>query len=227
MSRALIHLARRTSPSFSPPDTLTERHLSFYSGMGRRVESANSTGDTMSAPSQSRHPGPSRWTGNRSRIGLLLVIGGGLPLLLGCPTGDSRRTDSIAGKLPEGVALSLVVVDDPPLATAIERLAGEWNALTGSDLRVSRMSQAELAATETLDADAVICPSCQVGEVASQAEIVPLPKHLLDDGEGIWPGIFSLLRVREAVWGQEVVGVPFGSPVFLYSSGVPPSSLAQ
>ena len=169
----------------------------------------------MSAPSQPRHPGPSRWSGNRSRIGLLLVIGGGLPLLLGCPTGDSRPTDRIAGKLPEGVALSLVVVDDPPLANAIERLAGEWKGLTGSDLRVSRMSQAELAAAETLGADAVICPSCQVGDVASQAEIVPLPKHLLDDKEGIWPGIFSLLRVREAVWGQEVVGVPFGSPVFV------------
>ncbi len=169
----------------------------------------------MAAPSRPRQPGTSRGTGNRSRIGLLLVIGGGLPLVLGCPTGDSRPTDGIAGKLPEGVVLSLVVVDDPLLATAIERLAGEWNGLTGSDLRVSRMSPAELADAETLDADAVIGPSCQVGDIASRAEIVPIPKHLLDDEKQIWPGIFSLLRVREAVWGKEAVGVPFGSPVLV------------
>jgi len=169
----------------------------------------------MAAPSPPRHPGASRSTGNRGRIGLLVVLGVGLPWLVGCPTGDSGSMDRVAGQLPEGVALSVMVVDDPPLATAIERLSGEWKGLTNSDLRVSRTSSAELAAAETLDADAVIGPSCQVGEVAFRAEIVPVPKRLLDDKKQVWPGIFSLLRVREAVWGKQTVGVPFGSPVLL------------
>jgi len=169
----------------------------------------------MAGPSAPRHPRPSRSTGSRWSLGLLVVLGGALPWLLGCPTDDSAPTDRVAGQLPEGVALSVVVVDDPPLATAIERLSGEWKGLTDSDLRVRRMSSAELAAAETLDADALIGPSCQVGEVASRAELVPVPDRLLDDKERVWPGIFSLLRVREAVWGKQTVGVPFGSPVLV------------
>ncbi len=165
----------------------------------------------MSRPSALQLPLSPTGRANRLAVGLLVV---GLSFLAGCPAPEPGPEEG-AGALPAGTELSLLVIDDPRLADAVEGLAGEWSALSGSGLRVSRMSQEELAAAETLDADAIVCPSCQIGDVAARTEIVPIPDPMLEDEEGTWPGIFSLLRVREAVWGKETVGVPLGAPVLV------------
>ncbi len=157
----------------------------------------------------------SRLTGNRRKLGFSLAACSLLLLLAGCPDADSRRTTPPGGALPEGIQLELLVVDDPALAAAIEQVEGEWNALTGSTFRVDRISLDELEAAQTLEGDAVIAASCEIGNMQAKAQIVPVPPNLLKQDQGGWPDVFSLLRVREAVWGEEVVGVPFGSPVLV------------
>ena len=157
----------------------------------------------------------SKSTGDGLRIGRLPVGCCLLLLLTGCPIGGSNRDGGPGSVLPKEVDLKLLVVDDPALATAIERLAGEWNAQTGSGFQVEQISQHELAARDVVPADAVICPSCQLGGLAENVGVVRVPDNLLEDDLGSWPDIFSLLRVRETVWGSVVVGVPLGSPVFV------------
>ena len=58
-----------------------------------------------------------------------------------------RQRNSRPGKGPlEGVSLRLAVVDDPGLATAADRLRGEWNAQTGATLEVVKTTEKELDA---------------------------------------------------------------------------------
>ena len=158
---------------------------------------------------------PWRLIGDRRRLGLALLACAFLLLLGGCPDAESRRTTPSEGMPPENIELSVLVVDDPALAAAIEQAGGEWNALTGSSLRVDQISQEELEAAQTLKADAVIAPSCQVGDVQAKAQLALVPASRVEDEQGSWSESFSLLRVREAVWGNEVVGVPLGSPVLV------------
>jgi multiple sugar transport system substrate-binding protein len=159
-------------------------------------------------------PAPWKLPGNRQTLGLPLVVAPLLLLLAGCP--DTEPGDTTPeGALPQNAELRLLVVDDPALAAAVGRAEGEWNALTGSGFQVDQISQEELEGAEALEADAVIAASCLVGQVQAQAEIVPVPPHLVEDDRDGWSDLFSLLRVREAVWGKQVVGVPFGSPVLV------------
>jgi multiple sugar transport system substrate-binding protein len=167
----------------------------------------------MSAAVPSTVPLLSRLTRRGLTMGVLLILGCALPLLAGCPKAGPEGPERPEGVLPEGTTLSLVVVGDPSLATAIERLQGEWNALTGAGLKVERMSAEKLADAETLNADAVICSPCHVADVAAKAQIVRVPEGLTDGPA--WSDVFSLLRTRQAVWGQHIMGVPFGSPVFV------------
>jgi multiple sugar transport system substrate-binding protein len=148
-------------------------------------------------------------------MGLALVVGSLLVLLAGCPNGDDRRQPPPEDALAQGIELELLVVDDPALAAAIEQVEGEWNALTGCTYRVEQVSQEELETAQTLPSDAVIAPSCLVGEVQARAEVVPVPADFLERGQGGEPDLFSLLRAHEAVWGKQAVGVPLGSPVLV------------
>jgi multiple sugar transport system substrate-binding protein len=134
-------------------------------------------------------------------------------LLAGCPSDEPGPEDRPEGMLPEGVQLTLLVVDDPALAAAIEQLHGEWDALTGSDYRVEQVSQGDLADGETPTTDAIIAPTGLLGVLAEKRGVVPVPKNYFNDEQGTWTDIFSLLRSREAVWGYQAVSVPFGSPV--------------
>ena len=112
----------------------------------------------------------------------------------------------------EGLKLRLAVVDDPALAAAVVRVHGEWNAQTGAEFQVEQVTEKDLANAEALPADAVLCPSHLLGGLAERKLLAPVPPPILHDAE--WGGIFELLRLREAAWANEIMAVPFGSPVF-------------
>jgi multiple sugar transport system substrate-binding protein len=134
--------------------------------------------------------------------------------LAGCPKPQSNSKGG-AARLPlEGIKLRLVVAGDPELADAAARLRGEWISQTGSEFQVDSMTEQDLADAGSLAADAVVCPSYQLGTLAQRKQIVPLPKKAASDESRNWSGIFELLRLREAAWGADIEGVPFGSPVF-------------
>jgi multiple sugar transport system substrate-binding protein len=135
-----------------------------------------------------------------------------LVLLAGCPKADSDSNKKPAALRFEGVTLRLAVADDPALAAAVERVKGEWNAQTGSELEVVKTTGRDLLRADGLPADAVLCPSRLLADLAERGRLAPVLKPILHDPE--WAGVFPLVKLREAVWGNQTMAVPFGSPVF-------------
>ena len=112
-----------------------------------------------------------------------------------------------------GVKLQLVVVDDPAIANAVRGFRDEWNAQTGAEVEVVETTEKQIAAAEPLPGDAVICPAYLLGPLAEAKRLAPVPHSLTRDPNGPWSQTFELLRNQEAVWGNDVYGVPLGSPV--------------
>jgi len=135
-----------------------------------------------------------------------------LLLLAGCPKEDSDSNKKPVKRLLEGVTLRLAVIDDPALAAAVVRVKGEWNAQTGSELEVVETTEKDLLRADRLPADGVLCPSRLLGVLAEREWLAPIPRRVLHSDE--WAGVFSLPKLREAVWGNQTMAVPFGSPVF-------------
>ena len=137
-------------------------------------------------------------------------------LLAGCDR-SSQQTEKIDEQPLRGIELTLAVVDDPTMAAAVTQLRGEWSAQTGAEFKVEQLTSAKLLSAERLTADAFIAPAYQLGELAERRAIAPLPNQTaFERGTATgWGDVFELLRTREAVWGDKVMGVPFGSPVFV------------
>jgi multiple sugar transport system substrate-binding protein len=153
-------------------------------------------------------------------LGLLAAVAS-LTLALTACDGPSSSTTPATSQPLAGGKFRLLVVDDPALATAAERLRGEWNAQTGADFEIRRVTEKDLAAamskskSKTLDADGIICSSAMLGPLAAQELVAPLPEKLLRGSAGAWADIFDLEQLREAAWGRQVVAVPLGSPVLV------------
>jgi multiple sugar transport system substrate-binding protein len=131
----------------------------------------------------------------------------------GCYKSPSNGTARIQ-KLPlAGVKLKLAVADDPGLAAAVIRLQGEWNRQTGGEYEVAKIAANDLAKAKTLPADAVICPPGLLGPLAEQKLIGAVPDSLQKSPQ--WADVFDLLRHQEVGWGNEIMAVPFGSPVLV------------
>ena len=148
-----------------------------------------------------------------NRLFKIIVVFALLPLLVGCP--DSKTADQSAEetKLPlEGVSLTLAVNDDAPLADAIEKLAGEWQVQTGSELKVVRLEADSIEKLKEAKADALITASHMLGPLAEAEVIAPLDRKELEDDPSKWSETFEIPRLPEATWGEKLYGVSFGSP---------------
>ncbi len=139
-------------------------------------------------------------------------------LVTGCPQATEGPEEPVSSQSLAGVSLKLLVAGDPQIAAAAQRLQGEWTAQTGSDFQVDSISEEDLTEADTIEADALICPSYQLG-VLAQRKLVSrlpgslLPRKLLPEGADHWSDVFELQKLREVAWGDDVVAVPFGSPV--------------
>lgn len=159
-------------------------------------------GDYTASP-RYRDPGP-----RLQAVAFCLLL-----FLSGCPQPDSSTDKKPTQKPFEGVKLQLLVVDDPELSSAIDRLArDEWTAQTGAELVIIQTTEKNLADAASLSVDAVICPSHMLGSLAERSLLAPVPLKMLRSPQ--WGEVFELLRLREAAWGNKIIAVPFGSPVF-------------
>jgi multiple sugar transport system substrate-binding protein len=132
-------------------------------------------------------------------------------ILLGCSTQPAAPTASTEPESP-GLPLTVLIIDDPPLAAAVER---QWAARADGPLRIQQVTTAELLAEKRrhIAADAVIFPSGLMGELAEQNLITPIPAATLNSPEFDRRDIFDLVRQAEIVWGERIFAVPLGSPV--------------
>jgi multiple sugar transport system substrate-binding protein len=132
-------------------------------------------------------------------------------LLTGCSMQPATQPVAPEPKAPAS-PLTLLIVDDSPLAAAIER---QWAARTDGQLQIQQATTEELLAQKPLRiaADALIFPSGLLGELAEANLLSPIPAGILNSPEFDRRDIFDLIRQTEIVWGEQVFAVPLGSPV--------------
>jgi hypothetical protein len=106
--------------------------------------------------------------------------------------------------------LRVLVVNEPELAEAIDRLRGEWNARSGGELTTSSMTWSDLVAAKSLDSDVVVFPSRYLGEVFVRNWLRPVRSNVLQSGELNLSDIFPVARRNLIEWGDEVMALPLG-----------------
>src|SRR3954469_13556306 len=149
-----------------------------------------------------------------SRCLQILVVCAAL-LLAGCPSNRQAPTPD-AGEFANGtpprasVALRVLVVNEPGLAEAINRLRGEWAERSGGELKANSLPWPEVAAAKSLDTDVIVFPSRYMGELCSRGLLRPVRKSVLDSGEFNASDVFPLIRRDLMKWGGEVMALPLG-----------------
>ena len=136
-----------------------------------------------------------------------LVIGAAL-LVAGCASDDSQPTPPPVSRA--SVALRVLVVNEPELAAAIERLRGEWAERLGGSLTAEAKPWSEVAAADSLDADVILFPSRYMGELCTRGWLRPVRSNVLEDAEFNADDIFPLVRRKLINWGGQTMALPLG-----------------
>lgn len=141
-----------------------------------------------------------------------LMLGCVLAISAGCPQPPPPASPAnAAAKTP----LRVMVVDDPPLATALAR---EWLAHTETKVELVEVTAEKAAAASQLPVDVVIYPPALLGQFATADLLLPLAENALSDPAYARDEILPVLKSVETTWGRRTVAVPLGSPqlVLLY-----------
>src|SRR5215212_2719888 len=125
----------------------------------------------------------------------------GVVLLSGCPRGEQAKPQA-ARKAPRAsVALRVLVVNEPGVAEAINRLRGEWAERSGGELKTDTLSWTDVAAAKSLDADVIIFPSRYMGELCTRGWLRQVRKSILESDEFNASDVFPLIRRNLMKWG--------------------------
>jgi hypothetical protein len=142
-------------------------------------------------------------------FGCLLLLA-----LAGCPRGQQKqeaaKTSGEAAKPSASVTLRVLVVNEPGMAEAINRLRGEWAERSGGTLSASATTWADLATMKELDADAIVFPSRYLGELCTRDWLRPVRSSVLESPELNAADIFSLVRQTLMKWGGQTMALPLG-----------------
>jgi hypothetical protein len=106
--------------------------------------------------------------------------------------------------------LRALVVNEPGLASAINRLRGEWADRSGGEITATEATWADLAGAPTIDADVVIFPSRYLGELCVRDWLRPVRPHVLASDTLDAADIFPLVRQQLISWGGGVMALPLG-----------------
>jgi multiple sugar transport system substrate-binding protein len=148
-----------------------------------------------------------------SRLFVLLIV-----LLAGCSQRPeaSTATNISPNTTRPSVALRVLVVNDPSLATAINRLRGEWSEREGGTLVAESKPWAEATSTDAISADVIVFPARYLGELAGRLRPVrdSVISSKLHNAEDLLP----LAREKLAVYGGRRFALPLGIqlPLFGY-----------
>ena len=160
-----------------------------------------------------RSPRPSPGSqGRTTRGGVICALFAAL-ILAGCL--GERQPATSAGESDQGgprpsVALRVLVVNEPELAEAIDRLRGEWSERTGGELLAAAIGWKDLSAAKTLDADVLVFPSRYLGELCLRDWLRPVRPHVLESEDLDWADIFPLIRRESIRWDGQVMALPLG-----------------
>jgi len=129
-------------------------------------------------------------------------------LLTGCPRNRPQPAPP-AGPRPS-VALHVLVVNEPELAEAIDRLRGEWAERIGGELRTSAKSWQGVIDQEPMDADVIVFPSRYLGELCVRDWLRPVRSSVLESDDLRAADYYPLVRHELISWGGQVMALPLG-----------------
>jgi hypothetical protein len=145
---------------------------------------------------------------------LALALLSWLTILAGCPKqippAGNEAADTTPANTRASVTLRLLVVNDPPLVEALNRLRGEWSERSGGELATTGATWKELAEAKTLDADAVIFPSRYLGEFCTRGWLRPVRSSILESDDVKATDFFPTVRNALIKWGNQTMALPLG-----------------
>ena len=136
-----------------------------------------------------------------------------LAFTCGCPKTQSTPSAPAASKPAEpraSVALRVLVVNEPEMVEALNRLRGEWAERSGGELSATATTWTDLSTAKTLDADVVLFPSRYLGELCTRNWLRPIRASVLDSETFKGTDIFPLVRNDLMKWGGQTMSLPLG-----------------
>lgn len=109
------------------------------------------------------------------------------------------------------LTLDVLVVNEPELVEAIDRLRGEWAEQGTGELKVSGSTWTELSAADSIDADVVIFPSRYLGEMSVHGWLRPVRASVLESQRLNVDDFFPLVRTQLMNWGGKEMALPLGA----------------
>jgi hypothetical protein len=106
--------------------------------------------------------------------------------------------------------LRVLVVNEPELAEAINRLRGEWAERSGGKLGLTATTWKELSAAKVPDADVIVFPSRYLGELCIRDWLRPVRPSVLENEEVNAADIFPLVRERLIAFDGQTMALPLG-----------------
>ncbi len=134
-------------------------------------------------------------------------------LSFGCAERDSSSNETqskVAAKPRPSLTLRVLVVNEPELSEAINRLRGEWAERSIGELTATATSWADVAAAKSIDADVVVFPSRYLGELGTRGWLRLMRPHVLESEEFKAEDVFPLVRQEVIKWGGQVMALPLG-----------------
>ncbi len=148
--------------------------------------------------------GPNAWRRTCAALCLTAV----LAVLAGC---DRDEQTVAPPPLPTpSVTLRVLVVNDPPLAEAIERLRGEWAVRSGGQLEATSKPWSEVESADSLDADVVVFPARYLGTLCERGWLRPVRDSVLRGETYDAADVFPLVRGRLVRYGGQTMALPLG-----------------
>ncbi len=140
-----------------------------------------------------------------------LLIGAALALA-GCPQKGPPPTPPASRA---SVALRVLVVNEPGVVEAINRLRGEWAERSGGELSAVAAEWKQVAGEMSLDADVVIFPSRYLGDLCTRGWLRPMRPNVLESKDFDEADVFPLVRRVLVRWGKQVMALPLSIDVAL------------
>jgi len=123
------------------------------------------------------------------------------------------------------VTLRVLVVNEPALAEAINRLRGEWAERSGGELIAQATTWKERAKKKQIDADLIVFPSRYLGELCVCDQLRPVRSGVLEDDDFNSADLFPLVRNELMKWGGQTMALPLGiDPTAIDPPASPPQA---
>ena len=129
-------------------------------------------------------------------------------VLIGCLNEPSAGPQPAASSPPPSVALRVLVVNEPGLVEAIDRLKGEWAERTGGTLTAVSQPWEEIAKSQAIGADLIVFPTRYLGELATRGWLRPVRQKVLEGNSYDAGDVLPLARRELVTWGGQVMALP-------------------